>query len=695
VTRLAAACLIAMLVAAPSARAAQPDSLRPLFEAVFEVWFPADSLTLDELQRVQAHSLRNGLWAQVERSGDLTGDLMTLRARSTAGGGKPPAFEQRPLAARESMLVALLRSDRNDDRRAAMRLRNACLGAVYGSALGRRIAGLGDAPAPAKDAPEPPRFPATWLRYDAAQRRLAADQGAIDDVIVGSGPAGSVLAHELQRAGRRVVLLEQGSFVIPGAMDTRALSPLLESGGRRASVSGSVLFNNAETVGGGTTVNIDLVFSPENESVQHQIESWRRAGRIGANQYPFDSLVAADEWVKTKLLTRAPSATEINRNNRVLWDGATRAGLHPKLYELNTYPPGAWPTPSSDKRSSVTGLLMEAIEARQQPLALVPDAHVTRVLIDAPANKRGDRVARGVEFVARAPWNGAGVVGDPLRLGLHAGDTVRVEAQRVILCAGTLGSAAILLRSKLDDPDIGRGIVAHPAVPVIGRFPEIVDAQRGTPATVYVDDLAITQGCIFEAMSAPPQYAALMTPATGRLIFDVVSHYRNLAGFGAMLIDESSPDNRITLSAKGDPEIRYELSARDRARLAAAVEEAARIMFRAGALEVSIPSYENAGGISGDRSGCLFTDSSQVRGLAQRLKFVANCTLVTSAHLQSSNKMGTRAGGSVVGTDHQVWGVRGLYVADTSVFPSSVGANPMQSAYVFAKLFADELTRKP
>ena len=221
-----------------------------------------------------------------------------------------------------------------------------------------------------------------------------------------------------------------------------------------------------------------------------------------------------------------------------------------------------------------------------------PDARVTRVRIErTPAG----RVARGVDFIARAPWKSAGVMPNPLGLSIRGGDTVHVDADRVILCAGTLGSATILLRSGLDDPDIGRGVIAHPAVPVIGRFDERIDAFRGTPATVHVDDFALTHGFMLEAMSAGPQYAAIIIPGTGRQIFEGVRHYGNLAGFGAMLIDEPSRENRVVVNGDGSADIRYELSARDRVRLAFAVEEAARIMFLAGAREVYVPSYELRG----------------------------------------------------------------------------------------------------
>ncbi|MGI9075060.1 MAG: GMC oxidoreductase, partial [Bryobacteraceae bacterium] len=44
---------------------------------------------------------------------------------------------------------------------------------------------------------------------------------------------------------------------------------------------------------------------------------------------------------------------------------------------------------------------------------------------------------------------------------------------------------------------------------------------------------------------------------------------------------------------------------------------------------------------------------------------------------------------SVVGQDFHVWGTQSLYVVDGSIFPTSVGANPMQSIYTVAKIFAD------
>jgi choline dehydrogenase-like flavoprotein len=64
--------------------------------------------------------------------------------------------------------------------------------------------------------------------------------------------------------------------------------------------------------------------------------------------------------------------------------------------------------------------------------------------------------------------------------------------------------------------------------------------------------------------------------------------------------------------------------------------------------------------------------------------------VVTSAHMQGTDKMGASPQNSVVGQDFHVWGTEDLYVVDGSIFPTSVGANPMQSIYTIAKIFADQ-----
>jgi choline dehydrogenase-like flavoprotein len=175
----------------------------------------------------------------------------------------------------------------------------------------------------------------------------------------------------------------------------------------------------------------------------------------------------------------------------------------------------------------------------------------------------------------------------------------------------------------------------------------------------------------------------------------MITSYRNLGGFGVMLIDTPSPNNRVRLNGDGEPEVDYTLSDVDKARFRRGVAEAVRIMFRAGAKQVYIPTNEDilGGNTTGQLQPLVLTGIGQADAVEKNLQFIPNRSIVTSAHLQATNKLGASAMDSVVSKDFKVWGTEGLYVVDGSIFPTSIGANPMQSIYTFAKIFADKQTR--
>src|SRR5262249_47612733 len=118
-------------------------------------------------------------------------------AHSTAFDGMQPAD-------RQHVLFLLHTCDANDGRRLAMGVRNLYLRQVYG-ALQEALTGV-RLNLYASDAfiqSHIPTLPPTRLRYDCQTREITHQDGEIDYLIVGSGPAGAVLAHELRRGGGR------------------------------------------------------------------------------------------------------------------------------------------------------------------------------------------------------------------------------------------------------------------------------------------------------------------------------------------------------------------------------------------------------------------------------------------------------------------------------------------------------------
>jgi choline dehydrogenase-like flavoprotein len=62
-----------------------------------------------------------------------------------------------------------------------------------------------------------------------------------------------------------------------------------------------------------------------------------------------------------------------------------------------------------------------------------------------------------------------------------------------------------------------------------------------------------------------------------------------------------------------------------------------------------------------------------------------------STHLFGTARMGLDPRASVVGPDFQSHEVRGLYVVDSSVFPTNLGVNPQHSIMAMSRLAATRL----
>ena len=146
--------------------------------------------------------------------------------------------------------------------------------------------------------------------------------------------------------------------------------------------------------------------------------------------------------------------------------------------------------------------------------------------------------------------------------------------------------------------------------------------------------------------------------------------YRNIAVLTAMLHDESS--GRVTASESGRPVLDYKMNEGDRGALAKGLVACARIMFAAGAKEVTIPAIPPVTVRSVSELDTL--DTSFVR---------PHSVPLSAVHPMGTMRMGDDPKRSVVtsrGEHHQA---KGLFVADGSLFPTSIGGPPQISIYTF------------
>jgi choline dehydrogenase-like flavoprotein len=552
-----------------------------------------------------------------------------------------------------------------------------------------------------------PDIPPSLLRYDESSRTIACVDGKpIDYLVVGSGPGGATVAAGLQSAGFRVVLVEKGPFVVWGSMDTRSYASLMYQDNAATSKDGAIIIRSGQTVGGASTVNIDLAFSPLEATVQTRLQAWIDEGRLDPDLYGIEAIRQSYDWVRSAIGTRELSESELNRDNLVLWNGAKAFGIDPSLYHLNRFAEGRSPSAVDDKRDAARELLLPAIQDPDNPLSIIPDASVEEILFEDDSGA----TASGVRLTTLTPWTAyANTVVDPCGLKIPPGTSVSVAARNIVVSAGTIGSSRLLLRTARANPEIldatpqttiGRGLVLHPSVPIIGLFEDEIDLLEGLDSATHVDAFGPTPGFIFETMSGLPGYGAAIVPGSGRQVFEVLSKFQHSAGFGLMRIDSSASENRIVLDETGeDVEIQYTLTPEDIREMRHGLAIGIRMMFMAGAYEVVIPTNENVLDLPNFRPTdvVFLTKVEQADDVERNLNFIPNRTLLTSAHLQATNKMGPTPADSVVSTRQRVWRVDGkelpnLYVMDSSIFPTSVGANPMQAIYTLARIFTQRLT---
>jgi len=275
------------------------------------------------------------------------------------------------------------------------------------------------------------------------------------------------------------------------------------------------------------------------------------------------------------------------------------------------------------------------------------------------------------------------VVENGRAVGVDAGP-VQVRARAVVAAGGALETPALLLRSGLRNPNVGRGLRLHPATAVFGIFDEEIRPWEGTMQALYSDELRRLDGGYGIKYETVPGHPALLTAA---LPWDsAAEHARLMASMPHLsaiaVIPRDSGSGRVRIGRDGEPVATYRLSPDDARRLATGVDGAGRIMAAAGAREI-------------------FTAHARVQSWRDgfppgAFRFGPGRGALYSFHLMGSARMGDSPERSAARPTGETWEVANLVVADGSAFPTASGVNPMITieaiAHLNAQRLADRLT---
>jgi choline dehydrogenase-like flavoprotein len=487
-----------------------------------------------------------------------------------------------------------------------------------------------------------------------------------DVCVIGSGAGGSVVVAELAGAGKRVVMLEAGSGDQAPDYDQREISGMQRlylDAGMTATRDLSMVLLAGATIGGGTAINWQT--SLRLPDVLR--EEW--AARSGCRFFADESFTRAFEAVEARLNV-GTDETIINANNARLRDGAEALGYRWRVLPRNTR--GCDPDQCGQcvfgcrhggKQSTAVTYLRDA---QQHDVEIVVQCRAERVLIEH---------GRAVGVVASAT--------DPASGRVHR---VTVRAPVVIVAAGAINTPAILLRSGLTHPQLGRNLFVHPTTAVSGLYESPVEPWRGPPMSIMVDQWALLDGLYGFRLETVPAHPGLM--ALGTPWFSAVSHRREMqrirhkAAIIAIVRDREG--GQVRLGDGGRPVIDYRLCRSSRYLLRRAIGEAARIHLAAGATEALTLHTREQRARRGDD-----IDAFCDRLMRETLDY--NWSTLFSAHQMGTCRMGSDPRSAVVNADGEVYGVRGLFVADGSAFPAAAGVNPMLTIMALAHHVAQRI----
>ncbi len=478
-----------------------------------------------------------------------------------------------------------------------------------------------------------------------------------DVVIVGSGPGGSAAARALAEAGARVVVIEEGPpksrFRLNYAHTARY--HMQEAGAMTA--RGDTYFPVAagRGVGGGSLINSALCFRAPERVLQEWEQVLEDPAWGPASFHPiYDELAA--------ILGIGPARPEnAGENNRLIARGALALGYPGGLAPRNTPDCkgcGAcnFGCPTNGKATVNLTLLPRAVD---RGALIQADTKIEEVIVE-----KGRAV--GVRGRAWDPDTG------------EAGGTVEVRARRVVLSAGAIGTPRLLWSCGLAAGlgRVGEELHIHPGGAVLGICDEPIYLWRGATQGAWFE-VPDEPGSLPHAFTAPPEVVLAALGYIGPRLEEGLRVLPHLCGVISLLSDTGA--GQVRAHADGRADVSYKLHPLDLARAKTSMRTVARVLLAGGAKKILAPVrgvgvHESAESFAAALAQTTWQDFSMY-----------------TAHPMSTCRIGLDAAQSPVGPDGQFHKLPGLFVADASVFPTSLGVNPQYTTMAAATLIARKM----
>jgi choline dehydrogenase-like flavoprotein len=231
---------------------------------------------------------------------------------------------------------------------------------------------------------------------------------------------------------------------------------------------------------------------------------------------------------------------------------------------------------------------------------------------------------------------------------------------------------------------VGERFSTHATITLYGDFDEALYPSAATPPMSYfakkydVDDQATADPAIHHVRYAlegllnhPLAHAQLMPYESAENHQAFMKRFNQTMTLAVMFRDR--PVGRVTRNA-----FEYALAEEDHPGWLDALQTGSRIMFAAGARRVFFNTHRP-----------LILNSPDEIDAALTLDLVKQQRIqITSGHPMGGCAIGGNPKRDVVDSRGRSWDVEGLYIADSSILPTSLGVNPCYTVYTLGRYLA-------
>jgi len=475
-------------------------------------------------------------------------------------------------------------------------------------------------------------------------------------VVVGSGAGGGVAAFHLAEAGVETVVLEEGGYFQARDFTQREdemIAKLYRSGGQQKTLDGMISVLQGSAFGGTTLINTSDV-TPIYPGV---LEHWKK--HFGIDEVTQEQLNESQKRVFEILQAERVPQPLINRNNDIISTTAKKLGYKSVVFNHNR---------QNCVGSGYCTLGCSYDAKRGTNLSYLPQA--SELGADIYTDVR-------VDYLERLGAKKYRVHATVLERGSRTRRLpLTIDAERIVLAAGTIHTPSILARSGFGKglPQLGKNLTLQPQMLMGAFMDEPMISWRGVPQSVYLDEFTETGedigfgGFQLEGVGGVKGFLVGLLPAIGHEHKELMSEYPNMQL--DVLITPDRPTGGITYKWLDDgtvvPQIDYHPTDAWKARLKRGMRTAGEFLFEAGAKKVFF------GG-----NGFGTVSSPDELKVVDDFRIEPGQASFFGTHLQGTCRMGKTAETSVVDQNLQIHNLENIFVVDGSVMPTTAAGHTM------------------